>query len=85
MSPFHLPRRQAITDTPEDARLAMQTRYAKSMLEMTPQDGIGIALSYLLMAAGQYPDMLRTVLNEKVVRDGFRGVSMIETLNRISR
>lgn len=82
---FHVPLRQANVGSPDDMRLAMQTQYAKGMLEMPPQDGIGVALSYLLMASYQHPEMLRVVLNEKVVKEGFRGVSMIETLNRLCR
>jgi hypothetical protein len=82
---FHLPARQAVTETPDDARLAMQVQYAKGMLEMAPQDGIGVALSYLLMASMRHPEMLRRVLNEQVIREGFGGVSMIETLNRLCR
>lgn len=72
----------AVTGEPN---LPLQIQFAQGMLEMAPQDGIGMALSYLLMMSIQQPEMLRTVLNEKVVREGFVGVSMIETLNRICR
>lgn len=82
---LHLPQRQAHTDSAADAALAMQTQFAKGMLEMSPQDGIGVALSYLLLMSYRQPEMLRKVLNEKVVREGFRGMSMIETLKRICK
>lgn len=77
--------RQARVDSPEGARLVLQTQMAKALLELQPHDAIGVALSYLLLAAHRHPEMLRRVLNEPVVREGFRGVSMIETLNRVCR
>lgn len=82
---YWLPPRQAKVDKPSDVDLTMQVQYAKGMLAMKPEHGIGVALSYLLMASCEHPDMLRRVLNEKVVREGFTGVSMIETLTRICR
>lgn len=65
--------------------IVMQMQFAQAMLKMSPSDGIGVALSYLLLMSELEPARVRAILNEKVVREGFVGVSMIETLNRICR
>lgn len=70
---------------PSDESLVIQTQFAKAMTEMAPQDGIGLALSYLLIMSLAQPEMLQKALSEPVIREGFRGVSMIETLKRVCR
>ena len=49
------------------------------------RNGIGAALSYVLHCAENHPDVLRRVMNEKVHREGFRGISLLEHLNRVCR
>lgn len=83
---FRMPQRQARVD-PENLSLAVQTQYAKGMLDMRPEDAIGVALSFLLMSAHREPHrtMLRKCLSEKIVREGFTGESMIALLNRVAK
>ena len=63
----------------------MQVQYAKGMLDMTPADGIGVALAYLIHASASYPDRLRRALSEPIHREGFRGISILEVLKRVCR
>lgn len=66
-------------------RVAVQTEVAKVLLELQPEDGIGVAVSFLLLMSQRQPTMVRRVLNERVIQEGFRGVSMLETLIRVCR
>lgn len=65
--------------------LNTQAQMLKTMLAVPVPDAIGVSLSYLLHCAYNHPEVLRRVLNEQVVREGFRGESMLTVLNRVSR
>jgi hypothetical protein len=54
----------------------------QTLLELPAQTAIGLACAVLLHYAVEQPDMVRTVLHEPVVRDGFRGKSLLKTLTR---
>jgi hypothetical protein len=84
-APITLPRRQAHTESPDDARLAVQTQMCKALLELQPEDAIGVACSLLLYMSHAEPQMIRRVLNEPVVREGFRGTPLIDVLTRVCR
>ncbi len=64
--------------------LPAQSAILKQMLVMNPPDAIGAALAYLLLQSAEHPAVVRRVLNEKVVREGFAGVSMLTVLNRLA-
>lgn len=56
------------------------------MLTALPvRDSIGVACSYLLYASLQHPDVLRRVMREPVVREGFRGESLLDVIKRACR
>lgn len=64
------------------------TRQAQSLqmlLRLPTHESLGVALAMLLQASYDAPDMLRVVLNEQVVHEGFRGESMITVLARAAR
>lgn len=65
--------------------LERQAQLLKVMIGMPVSDSIGVALSYLLQCSYDHPDVLRRVLNERVVREGFRGESMLTVLTRSAR
>lgn len=65
--------------------VAIQASMLKMLVAVPVSDAIGVSLSYLLYCAYNHPDVLRRVLNEPVVREGFRGESMLTVLNRVSR
>lgn len=46
---------------------------------------IGCAASFLLHCVFNHKTELRRVLNEPVIRDGYRGTSLIKELMRVSR
>ncbi len=48
-------------------------------------DSVGAACSYLLYVANLQPDVLRRVMNEKIIREGFMGVSLLETIQRVCK
>lgn len=58
---------------------------AVMLLKLSPHEAIAVACGVLLQASYDSPDMLRTVLSEPVVREGFRGESLISTLVRATR
>lgn len=63
-----------------------QENAAMGILVGLPLDlAIGAACSYLLWAAENHRDETRAVLNERVVREGFSGQSLLATLNRVAR
>ncbi len=69
--------------TDEDVK--MQAQLLQGMLAVPRHDAAAAAFSYLLYMSEEEPDMLRTLLNEQVVKEGFRGISMIKVLERIAR
>lgn len=52
---------------------------------MPVHDAAGAAFSYLLLMTELQPGILRILLNEKVVKSGFVGESMINVLQRAAR
>lgn len=60
----------------------LQTEMMVALSRMEVQDALGAVCSYLLLASVRHPKLVRTVMNEKVVREGFSGVSLLETIQR---
>lgn len=75
------PRRDA--NSPQD--IGDQMAALKVLQGLTMQNAIGAACSYLLHCAMKHPELTRRVLNEKVIREGFRGMSLLETLTRVCK
>ncbi len=71
--------------SPADENLAAQVALLRAMTDLPPQDAIGAALSFLLHSTYHHPEMLRRVLNEPVVREGFTGKSMLAVLTRAAQ
>lgn len=68
-----------------DADYQLQAGLCKAMAGMAPHNALGAAFAYLLLAAELQPDLLRTLLNERVVRYGTAGESMLSVLSRVAR
>lgn len=47
-------------------------------------DAIGAACSFLLHCAYNHRTEFRRVMNEKVLREGFSGISLLQLFNRVS-
>lgn len=67
----------------ETARLNVQASMCKAMAAMAPEDAIGVACSVLLLYAERQPDMVRRVMSEPVVKEGFRGTPLWTVLRRV--
>lgn len=65
--------------------LNRQAQLLKAMVKMPVADAVGVSLSLLLRCSYDHPEILRRVLNEKVVRSGFTGESMLTVLTRAAR
>jgi hypothetical protein len=63
----------------------LQAQLSKALLQLRPETGIGTAASFLLLMAARQPDMVRRVLNEKVIKQGFVGVSLLDKLQHIAK
>jgi hypothetical protein len=71
--------------TAEEQSLARQTQVLQTLTTLPVGDAIGAACSFLLHCAHNHRIEFRRVLNEKVIREGFRGVSLREVFTRLSR
>lgn len=72
--------------SPEDQEsLDFAARLMKILTRVPVTDAIGVALSYVLYCAYNHPDVLRRCLNEPVVREGFRGESLLTVISRVAR
>lgn len=81
-----VPRFQQPTEAADlNQSLAMQRDLIFMMTSLPVRDSIGVACSYLLYAAMNHQTELRRAMNEKVVREGFRGESLLETIQRACR
>jgi hypothetical protein len=65
--------------------VAVQAEMLRMLLAATEVDAIGAACSFLLFMSEANPEVFRRVMNEPVVKEGFRGVSLLETFNRVCR
>ncbi len=83
LSRKRMAQRQPQTSSPES--LTIQAELCKALMKVSVPDASGVALSYLLYCAHAHPHVLRTLLNEPVVREGFRGTSMLTVLTRVAR
>lgn len=66
-------------------RVQTQTEGLRLLQRLPVTDAIGVACSFLLHCAYNHRDAFRRVMNEKVVREGFSGVSLLEVFKRVSR
>jgi hypothetical protein len=66
-------------------RLTVIASTLKLLTLLPVDDAIGSTLAYLLHCAYTQPDILRRVLNEPVIKQGFVGTTMLAELNRVAR
>ena len=69
--------------TKQGPDIAAQTAVLQILYAMPIHDAIGVACSYLLHCSFNHRDTLRAVMNEKIVREGFSGISLLERLRRV--
>lgn len=62
-----------------------QTQALKILQALPVGDAIGAACSFLLHCVFNHRTELRRVMNEKVIREGFSGISLLELFKRVSQ
>jgi hypothetical protein len=65
--------------------LAQQHDLLRAMVALPVAEAIGAACSFLLHCAYNHQTEFRRVMNEQVIREGFRGVSLLDVFKRVSR
>jgi hypothetical protein len=65
--------------------LAAQDAALKVLKGLPVGDALGAACSFMLQCSFTERAMFRRVMNERVIRDGFRGISLLEQFKRASR
>lgn len=69
----------------EVASIQRQVASMQALLRLPIHEALGVACGILLQASFEHPVELRRVLNEQVVREGFRGESLATTIARVAR
>lgn len=72
-------------DGQENRSLAAQTAAVQVLAQLPVHDAMGAACSFLLSCAYNHQEMFRRVMNEKVIREGFTGISLIQLFKRVCR
>jgi len=78
-----LPVRADVVEGQDDVRLQMNM--LKMLVDLPLPTAIGVCCSFLLHCALNHHEVLRRVMNEKVVRTGFTGESLLQVINRECR
>ncbi len=71
--------------TIDHASIMAQTQALQVLQRLPVTDAVGAACSFLLHCAYNHRDVFRRVMNEKIVREGFTGISLIQLFNRVCR
>lgn len=74
-----------LASSSEGQSLARQLVALRTLRSLPLSDAIGAACSFLLECAYNHTTEFRRVMNEKVIPEGFTGVSLIEVFKRMSR
>lgn len=74
-----------VTSHEEQASLRRTAHVLAAMVELPTHEAAGAAFAFLLHMADADRPMLRRLLSEPVVKEGFRGVPMLTVLTRISK
>lgn len=74
-----------LADSAEGQRVARQNAALQLLQSMNLGDAIGAACSFLLFCAYNHRTEFRRVMNERVIREGFSGVSLLEVFKRVSQ
>lgn len=72
-------------DSEQGQSVMRQNAALKTLTSMPVGDAIGAACSFLLHCAYNHRTEFRRVMNEKVIREGFSGVSLLEVFKRVSQ
>lgn len=71
--------------SPECQSVLRQNEALRLLSSLPVGDAIGAACSYLLHCALNHRAEFRRVMNERVIREGFRGISLLDVFKRESQ
>ena len=71
--------KEEVTDT------VIQHQLFQQLLAVPVGTAIGVACSFLLFCATQHRTEFRRVMNERVVREGLSGISLLDVFKRQSQ
>lgn len=74
-----------LVDSPEGQHVLAQTTAMNVLIKLPVADAIGAACSFLLHCAYNHRTEFRRVMNEKVIREGFTGISLLRVFRRQSQ
>lgn len=69
----------------ENISTATQFEAIRVLTSFSTSDAVGVACSYLLAVAEKEPQVIRRVLNERIIREGWTGISLLELLKRVAQ
>ena len=70
---------------PTDQQIDPQAEALHTLLRLPVEDAIGAACSFLLHCAYNHRPQFRRVMHERVIREGFTGISLLSLFNRVSK
>lgn len=74
-----------LASSPEGQSIQRQNEALRVLSSLPVGDAIGAACSYLLHCAYNHRTEFRRVMNERVVREGFSGISLLDVFKRVSQ
>lgn len=74
----------AVRDPSAQTSVERQHQVMQLLSGLPIGDAIGAACSFLLHCAYNHRVEFRRVMNEKVIREGFSGVSLLDVFKRVS-
>lgn len=69
--------------SPNPESIAIQLEMCRMLLSAPTPEALGSTAAFLQHLAGKDPDVLRRVFREPCIKEGFRGISLLELLNRV--
>lgn len=72
-------------NSPEGQQVAAQNSTLQVLISLPVGDAIGAACSFLLHCAYNHRKEFRRVMNERVIREGFSGISLLDLFKRVSK
>jgi hypothetical protein len=74
-----------LVDSAEGKKLQLTIQALKLLQSMPVGDAIGAACSFLFQCAQYHRPEFRRVMNERIVREGFNGLSLLDVFKRFSQ
>lgn len=70
---------------PVESNIVAQNEALKLLIALPTGDAIGAAAAFMLHCAHNHRVQFRRVMNEKVIHEGFSGISLLDLFKRVCR